>query len=311
MCTRIFWGDNPAAKVVSRTMDWAATDEPKLWALPAGLDRGYPGTGVEWTSKYPSVVKSMWDSGTVDGMNDQGLAAHLLYLDEVDTGYSPADTPKALPNILWAQYVLDTSATVAEALENLRETSIVSKEMRGAHMGCHLSLEDASGDSAIVEPLGGELVVHHGREFKVMANSPTYDEQLANLARYRPFGGELPPPGDITSADRFVRASYFLHYLPEPADADEALARVVQLATNAAVPAGSPYSDGGVYPTWWIAAADLTNLGYYHWSMTSPELCWVELPALANRTEVGMLDLSQDGLGADLSGLFTPATLPY
>ncbi len=309
MCTRIFWADNPAAKVVSRTMDWAVSDEPKLWSLPAGLKRGDPTTGLEWESKHSSVALSMWDSGTVDGMNDQGLSAHLLYLD--DAGYSPPDTRPALPNTLWGQYLLDNCGSVAEALDLLAGTAIVSKPMRGEEMGAHLALEDASGDSAIVEPIGGGLVVHHGRQFRVMANSPTYDEQLANLARYRPFGGQLPPPGDITSLDRFVRASYFLHYLPEPADADEALARVVQLATNAAVPAGSPYDDGGVYPTWWIAAADLSNLVYFHWSMTSPALCWVELPVLANRPEVGMIDLSKAGLGADLTDSFTPASLQY
>jgi glycosyltransferase involved in cell wall biosynthesis len=54
-------------------------------------------------------------------------------------------------------------------------------------MGAHLALEDPSGDSAIIEPIDGELVVHHGAEYTVMANSPAYDEQLANLSRYEGF----------------------------------------------------------------------------------------------------------------------------
>jgi hypothetical protein len=32
MCTRVFWSDNRLAKVVSRTMDWAVSDDPVLWA---------------------------------------------------------------------------------------------------------------------------------------------------------------------------------------------------------------------------------------------------------------------------------------
>ena len=40
MCTRIFWNDNPIAKVVSRTIDWEVSDEPGMWVLPRGLRRG-------------------------------------------------------------------------------------------------------------------------------------------------------------------------------------------------------------------------------------------------------------------------------
>jgi penicillin V acylase-like amidase (Ntn superfamily) len=36
---------------------------------------------------------------------------------------------------------------------------------------------DPSGDSAILEYLGGKLVTHHGPEYKVMTNSPPYDQQ--------------------------------------------------------------------------------------------------------------------------------------
>ncbi len=311
MCTRIFWSDNPAAKVVSRTLDWATSDEPQLWSLPAGLDRAAAETGFSWQSRYASVAISMWDSATVDGMNDQGLSAHLLYLDDIDVGYASADARPALPNVLWAQYLLDTCSSVAEALKALDGLAIFSRPMHGQHMGCHLALEDASGDSAVVEPIGGRLVVHHGREYQVMANSPAYEVQLQNLTRYKPFGGELPPPGDITSLDRFVRASYFLHHLPVPADADEALARVVQLATNAAVPSGAPYDDGGVYPTWWISAADLTNLVYYFWSMTSPAISWVDVRGRSGVAGVQSLDPNAPGLGSDLSGAFSPAGLLY
>jgi penicillin V acylase-like amidase (Ntn superfamily) len=60
-----------------------------------------------------------------------------------------------------------------------------------------------------------------------------------------------------------VRAAYFLHYLPEPISLDEAVAGVVQLIANVSVPYGAPYADGGVYPTWWLSAADLTNRTYF------------------------------------------------
>ena len=82
--------------------------------------------------------------------------------------------------------------------------------------------------------------VHHERSCTVATNDPVYEDQLVNLARYRPFGGELPLPGDILSPDRFVRASYFLHYLPEPQTYAEALAGLILIARNVAVPPGAP-----------------------------------------------------------------------
>ena len=164
----------------------------------------------------------MWDVGTSDGMNEKGLAAHALFLYDIEP-----PTGTGAPTItmaMWVQYVLDHFATVAEVLEHLDDVQLIAPPIRGQYMGAHLALEDPSGDSAIIEPIDGELVVHHGTEFTVMANSPDYDQQLANRARYAPFGGELPPPGDITSLDRFVRASYFRHYLPEPVNIAETVA---------------------------------------------------------------------------------------
>ena len=101
MCTRIFWNDNPVAKTVSRTMDWSISDEPDLWALPAGLHRsgGVGDRALSWTSAYPSVSLSMWRGGTVDGVNGAGLGAHALYLDDVD--WEPADDRPTVANLMW------------------------------------------------------------------------------------------------------------------------------------------------------------------------------------------------------------------
>ncbi len=311
MCTRIFWSDNPVAKVVSRTMDWAVSDEPDLWSLPAGLERsgGDGPSATGWTSRHSSVVLSMWRSGTVDGINQHGLAAHALYLD--GAGTEPADDRPTVTTTVWVQYVLDNFATVAEAVAGMRGVRVVSEPIRGHHLGAHYAIEDASGDSAIFEPIDGRMVVHHGHEFTVMANSPVLDQQLANLRRYRPFGGELAPPGDITSLDRFVRASYFLHYLPEPEDSRQAVAGVLHLASNASVPPGAPYEDGGVYPTWWLSAADLTNRVYYVWSAHNPGLLWVDLASVGSPDTVTALDPSAPAAIGDASAWLEPATLPY
>jgi len=300
MCTRVFWSDNEVAKVAGRTMDWFVSDEALLWVLPRGMRRtGGAGEGsAEWTSRHGSVAVSAWGVGTSDALNERGLGAHLLYLG--DTVYEAPDHRPRLANVRWVQWIVDHFATVAEAVAAIGDVGIVSLPVRGQELGVHLALEDASGDSAIVEIVDGATVVHHGPDTTVMTNDPSYDQQLANLRRYRGFGGELPPPGDILSPDRFVRTSYFLKYLPEPSDYSEAVAGAVLLARNAVVPPGAPYDDFSVYPTWWVSATDVTNRTYYFQPTTSPNLIWIELDELA--LGEGSPSLRLDPRGPDLVG---------
>jgi penicillin V acylase-like amidase (Ntn superfamily) len=313
MCTRIFWSDNQVAKVAARTMDWVVSDEPRLWSLPAGLRRsgGFP-DALEWESRFPSVFLSMFESGTVDGINDQGLGMHLLYLD--GAGFGERHEPRVIGNTHWGQWVLDSFSSVSEAVEAMADLSVTSVPVRGQDLSCHMSIEDVHGDSAIIEPIDGQLVIHHGPEFTVMANDPTFDEQLKNLEKYRPYGGDQPLPGGILSADRFVRATYFLEHLPPPTTTAEAVAGVVRIAGNVACPPGAPYEDFSVYPTWWTSVVDLTNLTYYFWSSSSPSLVWVSFETIgidADRPLV--LDPEGSGLVGDISDHFQPVEgpLPY
>jgi len=280
VCTRIFWNDNPIAKVVSRTIDWEFSDEPRMWVLPRGLTRGGDtgaGTAV-WTAKHGSVSLSAWEAGTGECVNEHGLAAHALYLGAAD--YGSDDGRPGVSNVMWTQYVVDHFATVAEALEGLSAVRVVPQLVNGQNLPLHLALEDPSGDSAIVEMLDGEAVVHHGPQHTVMANDPDYAAQLANVRRYEVFGGELPLPGDIVSEDRFVRAKYFLEHLPEPANELEAVAGVLGLARNVAIPYGAPDSRFPSYPTWWMSVADLTDRVLYFQSTRSPNVIWLALDAL-------------------------------
>jgi len=144
-----------------------------------------------------------------------------------------------------------------------------------------------------------------------MANSPLLEEQLKNLERYTPFGGELPPPGDIKSMDRFVRASYFLHYLPKPATTNQALAGVFQLIQNVAVPFGAPDVDWGVYPTWWYSVCDLDEPTYYFQSRLSANTVWIRLSDLAHGTEVLRIDPSDPHLFGDVAALMSPGALSF
>jgi len=144
----------------------------------------------------------------------------MLALAESDYGKPPAGG-KAISMSTWAQYILDNHDTVDEAVADLQQgkfqvQTIVLHTGRPANM--HLAISDPSGDSAIFEYVKGKLVIHHGKQFKVMTNSPTYDQQLSIMEYWREAGGlEKFLPGTSRAADRFVRATYLLEAIPTEA----------------------------------------------------------------------------------------------
>ncbi|MDE1570795.1 linear amide C-N hydrolase [Aquabacter sp. P-9] len=310
-CSLILWNSNDKAVVAGRTMDLFIDDEPRLVFLPRGIARaGVPsGKAVQWTSKYASAVITAFDQGTSDGLNEAGLSAHLLYLH--DSEYEPEDARPGLLNLLWPQYVLDNFATVADALAALKDVRIVSGKVLGQDWPLHLALSDATGDSAVIEFVDGKAVVHHGKHVTVMTNEPPLDEQLANLKRYKLFGGDLPMPGDIDPMSRFVRASSYLKTLPPPDDEEEAIGHLAGVVRNVAVPFGAQDTSGGdstdAWPTRWASIADHTNKVYYVLPVNSPNVFWVDFSQLKpDGTDILAVTLTEAGLSGDVSARLKP-----
>lgn len=318
-CSRILWNNNKLAVVVGRTMDWPESTEPILTVLPRGMKRdgGLVGSEVvvkenpaRWTSKYGSVVTTVYGVGTADGVNEKGLGVHLLYLNATDFGLR--DTSKAgVQAGLWGQYILDNAATVKEALELMKEIQPVMFEVHGFKSSVHLAIEDASGDSAILEYVNGKLVVHHGREYRVMTNDPTYDQQLALLKNWdlSAPSSQTPLPGNVSPTDRFVRATYFQELLPEPKNQREAISGILAIARNVSVPFGLPYKDFGIYNTEYRTVIDLTNKRYFFELSTTPNVIWVDISRLNLNAGAPVMVLDPDSiaLSGDVSGKFTKA----
>jgi choloylglycine hydrolase len=321
-CTRILWNDNKLAVVAGRTMDWPESTEPILTVFPRGMERngGRLGPAViikdnpaKWTSKYGSLVTTIYGVGTADGFNERGLAAHMLYLTATDFGQRDPSKP-GVNAALWAQYVLDNAATVEEALDLLKPIQVTPAEARGHQASVHLAIEDASGDSAIIEYISSKPVIHHGREFKIMTNDPPYDEQLALLKNqdYSKPSSDLPIPGNVNAVDRFQRAAYFMAMLPQPKNEGEAVAGVLAIARNVSVPFGAPYEDFGIYNTEYRTVIDLTNKRYFFELTTSPNVIWIDLPNfdLAPGAPVMILNPDDISLSGEVAGRFQKAAKP-
>lgn len=282
-CTRVVYlGNNDV--MTARSMDWKSDIGTNLWILPNNVKRnGMAGPkSIQWTSKYGSVVATGYDISTTDGVNEKGLMANLLWL--VESEYPNVKTSKkpTLGISLWAQYVLDNYATVNEAIQALEKepftvvTDQVPGEKRLATL--HLSISDATGDSAIIEYIGGKQVIHHSRQYQVMTNSPIFDQQLALNAYWKQIGGTTMLPGTNRAADRFARASFYINAIPKNTNYKHSLASVFGVIRNASVPFGlNTEEEPNISSTRWRTVVDHKRGLYFFESAVSPNVFWVDL----------------------------------
>ena len=325
-CTRILYAGANQTVITGRSMDWHKDNSPSIWAMPRGIARdGATGPStVRWTSKYGSLVVSMYDIATVDGINEKGLVANTLYLAESNYG-KPQGKP-TLSIAAWAQYVLDNYATVSEAVSALGKEPfrIVAPLLPdGEPAQGHLSISDPSGDSAIVEYVNGKLVIHHGKQYTVMTNSPTYDQQLALNSYWQEIGGSVFMPGTARAADRFARASYLVNAIPKTKDANlitavpgqsfdfQAMASVLGVMRSVSVPLGvSDPKFPNIASTLWRTTYDQKERTLIFDSATAPSAFWVKLDAFNLSAGQPVKQLNASGgrtYSGDVSNQFVPA----
>lgn len=315
MCTRAVYLGPEGETVTGRTMDWKEDLQSNLWIFPRGMSRdgGLGEASLSWTSQYGSVVASLYEGGTADGMNEAGLVANLLYL--VESEYPADDDPRpAIVISAWAQYVLDQFATVEEAVNELRKETfrmVTVVAPNGAAGTVHLSLSDPSGDSAIFEYVGGELKIHHGRQYQVMTNSPVFDEQIALNKYWQQIGGTVMLPGTNRAADRFARASFYINACAQSANPREAAASVFSVMRNVSVPRGISTPDQpNISSTIWRTVSDQKHKIYFYEDTASPGLVWVDLKQIDFSPDSGTRKLTLVGnydLSGDQTDHFQPA----
>lgn len=283
-CTRVVYLGDEQQIMTARSMDWKVDVASNIWILPNNVKRnGLAGPrSIKWTAKYGSVVTTGYDIATTDGVNEKGLSANLLWLVESEYPKSTKKNQATLSISLWAQYVLDNFATVEEAVRFLEKEpfTVVTDQVPGENRlaTLHLSISDATGDSAIIEYIKGKQVIHHSRQYQVMTNSPTFDQQLALNQYWKQIGGTVMLPGTNRAADRFARASFYINAIPKKADGKHALASVFSVIRNASVPFGlNTAEEPNISSTRWRTVVDHKRSLYFFESAVSPNVFWVDL----------------------------------
>lgn len=316
-CTRVLWNSPDGHVLVGRTQDWTEKAGHAFRVFPRGMAR----TGAvaenphKWTSKYGSLVLTAYDMGTHEGVNEEGLSGHALYLAEAAAFGERDPSKEAIGIMQWIQYYLDNYATVAEAVEATTSFDFQIDPLilpNGFPTEIHISLSDKSGDSAVIEYKDGKPQIYHDKRFTVMTNEPTYDVQIANLKQYRTFGGDKPLPGERSPMDRFVRAAYYAAGLQQPANRGEAAAFMFSVIRNVSVPFGLGDPDKpNIASTIFRTVQDLTGQRYYFESTYAPNVVWVNYdqmdfsegrPEMELKVEKNIFDLN-----GDVTSLFEPA----
>lgn len=319
-CTRLVYLGADRNIITARSMDWKDQIGTNLYILPRGMTRtGEAGpNSIRWTAKYGSVVATGYDISTTDGVNEAGLMANLLWLAE---SQYPAFDSRSAPGLTiaaWAQYALDNFATVAEAVAAFEKQpfTIVTAVIPGTEKltNLHLSLSDATGDSAIIEYIDGRQVIHHGRQYQVMTNSPTFDQQLAMESYWQQIRGTVMLPGTNRASDRFARASFYVKAVPQGGDPNQTLASVFGIIRNVSVPLGISTPDQPeISSTRWRTVYDHKRRLYFFESALSPNTFWVDLKKIdfsKDTSKVRRLDLGPDQdiiYAGDTSGRFVEA----
>lgn len=221
-----------------------------------------------------------------------------------------------LPISAWAQYVLDHYATTAEAVEGLckegfRMVPILAPT--GEPGTVHLSISDASDDSAIFACVEGKLTIHHGKQYQVMTNSPIFSEQIPLANYWKAIGGNVMLPGTNRPTDRFARLSYYINEATQTADPRRAVATVFSIIRNVSVLIGIKIpGKPNIADTLCLTVSDQKNRVYYYQDTNSPSIIWTKFSELDFSEGSGPRKLQLDGnpdLAGDQTKGFKPAPL--
>lgn len=141
-----------------------------------------PNPSINWVSKYGSVTFAKYRDFPDGGVNEKGL--FIVEMSLVGTKFPVDEKKPAMFMMLWMQYVLDNYDSVDQVIKSAYSFSIDG-------WSWHFFTADRSGKTAAIEFIGGEIVIHTGKDMPhpVLENS-TYMKEIERLKEYKGFGGE-------------------------------------------------------------------------------------------------------------------------
>ena len=241
-----------------------------------------------WVSRYGSLTYNVFGRELPDGgANEAGLYVGEMTL--LSTSWPKGGTAARMYHHQWIQYLLDSFATVDEALQSLE------RALPEGHCRWHFFLADRGGRAAVVEFSKAGARVYHGEElpYPILCND-AYAAELLDLRRYAGFGGARDPAPRYENEDpRFRWAAVALAARPAGTAVEEQAFDVLRRL------------DLGT--TKWSVVHDLVRSRVWFRTSVSREVKWVDLSSfdLTCTATPMALDVHTAGAG-DVSGRFAP-----
>ncbi len=247
--------------------------------------------GLKWTSRYSYIgMSTLHPDYVFDGVNEKGLSFGALLFPT--TQYQTVPVQKNTSSIaseLLGKWVLGNFASVAEVKEAVQKIYVWKGNLPPelANVLLHFSVHDASGDSIVIEYIGGKLNLYDN-PVHVLTNYPSFDWQMTNLENYTALrslnapplvfqgkkitlkgegSGLMGMPGDFTPPSRFVRIFYNKYFAQAPTGLNQSIALAFHLLNTVDIPYGvvrerSP-GNQNVDFTRWVVVKDLSNATLY------------------------------------------------
>ncbi|HSG28230.1 MAG TPA: linear amide C-N hydrolase, partial [Candidatus Krumholzibacterium sp.] len=247
-----------------------------------------PEPKISWVSKYGSIT---FNSEGVDfpdgGVNEKGLAVFEMSLGSTRNRYDEKNPSVFM--VLWIQYVLDNFTTIDEVIESTYRINLQG-------WSWHYFVSDARGDCAVIEFLGGEVVVHRGEglPYPVLCNS-RYSRELERLEGYS--GIKAWTADLLRKTPRFVKAARLLDRFDASAgpDAGDYARKILE---EIAIKRWNK----------WSILVDVTNMTVYFHTDGNRRLRYFSLSGFdLDRKPAEILDIHGDGSG-DVTGRFEDYT---
>lgn len=210
-CSTVVYQNADGETFFGRNFDWYHTASLVLRIHKGGkvvstavLDLAYLNmdrTDLDETSLVTRVPLLLAPYYLMDGANEAGVAVSDMSVEGVQPPHEPGKP--ALLHSTAMRMILDNCQSTQEAIDLLDEFNL-----RFAGTTCHLMIADASGDSAVVEFIGGEKKVSRTEPtWQVCTNSQIWGESEEacdeNCYRYKSASDQLAQFADtkIESAD--------------------------------------------------------------------------------------------------------------
>ena len=272
-CTGIALSSANGARVLARTVEWAASPMQCGYAV---VPRGYSQIsftpsgkdGLKFKAKYGYVgIYTDYQDFVVEGVNESGLSAGLFFFPAFGeyTPYVAKRKSLALCDLQVVSWVLSQFSSIDEikrAIEK-KEVDIISIDSRIGTV--HWRFAEPGGRVVVLEFTEGKAKFYEN-PLGVLTNSPNFPWHMTNLANYinlrsgssqplqlakdlqvKPLGGGtgmLGLPGDFTPPSRFVRAAMLQSSAPLLPDAQQTALQAFHLLNCFDIPIGLQHAPG-------------------------------------------------------------------